>query len=301
MDDGKTRDFLGLPLWRPLYGFGDTLALRARMTNAFFVSHVDRRAIAGALPRHPKVKLHPASPLVVVQSDFLHCEDNADPQSNDYRYREIMLACLLEGPAGIFGPMWPLILFLDQPIAFAAGREFHGFPKVPAAVSLDEASMAVDFDSWPGGVRRAGRVMGSRWSVARGLVARALGAASGAMGSVLRAAHIDADTVDFVEQLAMMPMGEVWNLHQVPDLASPRRSTFNQLTRFKPTITEPGAFQWLSDFTLDLPSAAEDPVWSLGKRFLHAKEEPASRRALAAFTWEATMHVSGGEVLDTWR
>jgi len=301
MDDGKTRDFLGLPTWKPLYGFGDTVLLRAKMTNAMFVHGIDRRALAGALPRHPRVKLHRASPIVLVQSEFLHCADNGDPDGNDYPYREVMIACVLEGTAGLFGPMWPIALFLDSPIATAAGREFHGFPKVPARVAIGESSAEIDFESWPGGKPRVRRVLSSRWSDARGIVARAMSAASGVVSAALRAAKVDADSIDALEQLALAPMGEVWNLHQVPDLASPRRATFSQLTRFKPTIADPSGFRLLEGFTLELPSAADEPVWEIGKRFFEAKDRPVKKSAAVAFAWEATMRVSGGDVIDTWR
>jgi hypothetical protein len=93
----------------------------------------------------------------------------------------------------------------------------------------------------------------------------------------------------------------VWNLRQVPDLANPRRATFSQLTRFKPTVLEPTAPRLVDGFALDLPRAKDEPVWALGQRFFGAGQDAAERRATIAFAWEATMHVSGGEVIDTWR
>ena len=301
MDDGKTREFLGLPLWKPLYGFGDTVLLRAKMTNAMFLHGIDRRALAGALPRHPRVRLHPLSPILVVQSDFVHCADNGDPDANDYPYREVMLACLLDGVAGLFGPMWPLALFLDSPIATAAGREFHGFPKVPAKLSIGDSTAEVAFESWPGGQPRVRRVLSTRWSEPHELVVRATSLAKGAVATFLRAARVDADMIDAFEQLALAPLGEVWNLHQVPDLANPRRATLAQLTRFKPRLAEPSGLQLLRDFTLNLPSTDEEPVWELGRRFFESKGKGIERRAAVSFAWESTMRVSGGDVIDEWR
>jgi hypothetical protein len=298
-DDGKTRDFLGLPLFRRLYGFGDVLTLRARMTTAVF-ARVDRGALAGALPRHPRVKLHRASPLVLVQSDFTHCADNGDPLANDYAYREVMLACVLEGAAGLFGPMWPLALFLDEPLAICAGREFHGFPKVPAVVTYEADRARVDFASRPGGKARVDRVLSTRWAREPGVLARAIGAAKDAIAGAVRAAGVDADTVDLFAQLALAPTGEVWNLHQVPDLANPRRAAMSRLTRFKPVVSDPSDVALVGGFALELPSAGDERTWTLGRRFFGARDEAVTRDATFAFAWSATMRVSGGEVLDVW-
>jgi hypothetical protein len=280
VDDGKTRDFLGLPLWKPLYGFGDRVALRAKMTTALFAGGIDRRALAGALPRHPRVRLHPASPLVLVQADYSHCEDVGDPDGNDYPYREVMLACVLQGSAGLFGAMWPLVLYLDAPVPLAAGREFHGFPKVPATLTFAAHGARVDYTWSPRGVSRTTPVLETRWRGAPGVATRAANAARDALVRAVRASGVDADTVDFLAQIALSPAGEVWNLHQVPDLESPRRATFSQLTRFKPTILEPTAPSLLEGFVATLPAAEDEPVWSLGKRFFERIVSPwASGRA----------------------
>jgi hypothetical protein len=300
--DAKTRDFLGLPLFHRLYGFGDRLTLRAKMVTAVFTK-VDRAALAGALPVHPRVKLHPRSPLLLIQSDFVHCADNGDPQGNDYRYREVMLACVLqgEGVGTLFGPMFPLVLFLDDPVATAAGREFQGFPKVLASLEYGEASGRVDFTSYPRGHKTSRRVLSTQWDAKPGLVARALAAAGGAVASAVRASGIDEDTVDAVVQLALAPSGETWNLHQVPDLANPRRAAYSRLTRFKPVVVDPSDLALLSGFALDLPSAADEPTWMLGRRFFGAKDDAVVRHAAMAFRWEATMYASGGEVIDAWQ
>jgi hypothetical protein len=300
MAEEKTRDFLGLPLFRRMYGFGDVLTLRARMVTAAF-ARVDRAAIAGALPRHPKVRLHPASPLLLVQSDFLHCADNGDPLAEDRRYREVMLACLLEGTAGLFGPMWPLVLYLDDPAAMCAGREFYGFPKVPARVSYEADGADVRYVTWPRGAEREARVLSTRWSREPSLVGRALGAVGEAVAGAVRAAGVDGDTVDAFAQLALAPAGEVWNLHQIPDLANPRRASLSRLTRFKPSIVDPSDLSLLDGFVLDLPRAHDEPAWSLGKRFFGAGDGACERKPVVAFRWEATMHASTGVVLDEWR
>jgi hypothetical protein len=299
MSDERTRDFLGLPLWKRLYGFGDVLELRAKMITAMFFG-VDRAALAGALPRHPRVALHPASPIVVVQSDFVRCVDNGDPDGNDWPYREVMIACVLQGPAGLYGAMWPLALFLDQPLAIAAGREFHGFPKVPAMVSYEGDRAKVEYVSSPRGVRRVERVFTSRWRPHAGLAARALDAVRDAASALVRAAGVDADTVDGLVQLALSPTGEVWNLHQVPDLANPRRAALSRLTSFKPRVLAPSGFELVDDFTLELPSPTAERTWQLGRRFFGAGDRAVTREATFAFRWEATMQVSGGEVLDSW-
>jgi hypothetical protein len=300
MNDGKTRDYLGLPLWKPLFGSGDLVTIRVRMVTAFF-GGVDRAALAGALPQHPLVKLHRFSPLVLTQSDFLHCRDNSDPDANDYPYREVMLACVLEGKAGLFGAMFPLVLFVDEVAPLCAGREFHGFPKVPAEVTYEVSATRVRFTWYPRGEVATRDVLRTEWRASPGLVSRALAAAGDAVSKAAHAAGVDADTVDLVTQLAMMPAGEVWNLRQVPDLANARRAAFSQLTRFKPTITEPGDFHLLDGLTMSLPSARDESVWSLGRRFFRAAEDEAvERRAISAFRWEATMTVAGGEAIDTW-
>lgn len=302
MDDGKTRDFLGLPVWKRLYGFGDRLELRARMTTAVFARGIDRRALVGALPRHPRVKLHPLSPVVVIQADYPRCVDVADPDQNDYPYREVMVACVLQGSAGRFGAMWPLVLYLDNAIATAAGREYHGFPKVPARVTLEDGRGTVDYTWSPRGEPRTSRVLEARWrsGEGEGIVARALNAASDAIAAAVRATGVDADTVDLLTGFALGSSFEVWNLHQVPDLAHPRRAVLSQLTSFQPRVLEPTVPRVLDGFELTLPSVAEDPVWSLGRRFFEAGPRAVTRKATLAFAWEATMHVSGGEVIDSW-
>jgi hypothetical protein len=295
----RTCDFLGLPLFRRLYGYGDRLTLRAKMTTAVF-THVDRAALRGGLPKHPKVALHPQSPLILVQSDFVSCVDNGDPEAGDRPYREVMLACVLQGAGPFFGPMFPLVLFLDDPVAMAAGREFHGFPKVPARLAFTERGAEVDFTSYPRGVRTDRRVLETSWSAEPGLVARALAAAGDGLARVVRAAGVDEDTVDAVAQLALAPAGEVWNLHQVPDLANPRRAVYSRLTRFKPIVAQPGDAELLRGFELALPAASAEPTWALGRRFFHAKDEERRVKATFAFRWSATMHADGGEVIDAW-
>jgi hypothetical protein len=57
----------------------------------------------------------------------------------------------------------------------------------------------------------------------------------------------------------------------------------------------------LRDFTLNLPSTDEEPVWELGTRFFESKGKGIERRAAVSFAWEATMRVSGGDVIDEWR
>src|ERR1700754_1702610 len=67
-------DYLGLPVFKPLYGFGDVATLTAKTTVAL-VGGADGRAIAGALPSHPKIKPVHGAPLVVMQSDFTSAMD----------------------------------------------------------------------------------------------------------------------------------------------------------------------------------------------------------------------------------
>src|SRR5262245_46094679 len=218
--DEKTRDYFGLPLFKPLFGFGDRVTLRARMVTAFFTG-ADRPAMIGALPRHPRVKLHRFSPLVLTQSDFFHCKDNSDPDANDYRYREVMLACVLD-PGGIVGVLFPFILLLDEPVAVCAGREYHGFPQVPAEVDYEEGAAGVGVASRPRGQGVVREVLRTAWSAKPGLIGRALDRAVEAIGEASRDAGIDGDTGDLIAQLALAPAGEVWNLRQLPDLANAR-------------------------------------------------------------------------------
>jgi hypothetical protein len=287
----KTRDFLGLPLFRRLYGFGDTLTMRAKMTNAI-LGGVDRRALEGALPEHPLVRLHPVSPVVLVLSEFTDVVDNADPLPNVSTYREVMLAVVLcaEGAT----PLFPLVLFVDDPVAVAAGREYHGFPKVPALVDYGPTFAVVQCEATPRGQRVRHEVLRASWRAEPGLLGQALSLVQGAASGLLRAAGADDDTVDLVTQRMLAPSGEIWNLRQVPDIGNPARAAFSQLTRFKPQLTRPSEIRLLGDFTLALP---EEPIWQLRRRFFRGGE-PAVR---LAFQWEATMTAAGaGSVIDTW-
>lgn len=287
----KTNDFLGLPLFRRLYGFGDVVTLRAKMTTAF-LGNVDRKALAGALPQHPMVHLHPLSPLMLVQSEFDPAIDNADPLGDRPRYRELMLCVLLRH--GVVSPMFPLILFVDQPTAILAGREYHGFPKVPAELTYTPTGGTVRCATYPKGEAVFHDVLRTEWSQHRGLLARAFDAVEGALSSAAEKLNIDRDTIDTLTAFAMKPGGEVWNLRQVPDLANPHRAVFSQLTRFKPKVTEIGNIDVIDGFKCTLP---DEPMWELRRRFF-AGEPP---KTWFAFQWEATMTAFGaGDVIDSW-
>ena len=89
-----------------------------------------------------------------------------------------------------------------------------------------------------------------------------------------------------LEEMALNAAGEVWNLRQLPDLANPKRAVISQLTRFKPTIRDPGAFRLLRDVRVDFASVGP---WPLAGMF-----SPEGPKVLGGFAWEATMIVKGG-------
>ena len=286
----KSTEYLGLPLWKRLYGFGDELTIRAAMTNVF-LGGIDREAVARALPVHPLVRLHRRSPLLLVHTDFLSLRDRADPDGNDFPAHEVMVAVMLEPTVGRAPPLFPLILFVDEPVSIAAGREFHGFPKVLSAIHWRDDGVRVEYASFPNRRRTLDFCLETRWasphrerstrlvtglrSLAR--VAEMLGLGPGART---------------LEEMALNAAGEVWNLRQLPDLANPKRAVISQLTRFKPTIRDPGAFRLLRDVRVDFASGGP---WPLAGMF-----SPEGPKVLGGFAWEATMIVKGGDVIDSW-
>ena len=287
-----TVEFHGLPVWKRMYGFGDMGTLRARMLTAL-IGNVDRRALAGALPVHPKLRVVPGSPLVVIQSDFLRAEDNGDPDRNVYRYHEVMLAAVVHGVGGPVPSLFPLILFVDDPVIMASGREFYGFPKIFAEVELGSRRASVRHTSFPDGVRTTREVLRATWSDAPPLVLGTLASAAQGVVELARRAGVDADTLDFVRGLGTAPLGRVINLRQVPDLAQPRRAARSELTVFKPKVVDPTPIRPIGEYVLEL---RDGPVWDLGRRFFRG-EAP---RTLTAFEWEATLLVTTGAVIDAW-
>jgi hypothetical protein len=238
------------------------------------------------------VRLHPKTPLILVHTDFLNLRDDADPDRNDFPAHEVMVAVMLEPTIGRVPPLFPLILFVDEPVSIAAGREFHGFPKVLSAIDWRDDGVRVTYEHFPARRRTAAFCLETRWTPARpksdrtrlatGLAAlrRAfapLGLASGARN---------------LKELFLGAAGEIWNLRQLPDLTDPRRAALSQLTRFKPTLTDPSSFRVLRGTRVDLASSGP---WPLARFF--SAEGP---RVLGGFEWEATMTVRGGDIIDSW-
>lgn len=285
-------DFLGLPLFKRMYGHGDVGTLDARMLTAF-LGNVDRRALAGMLPEHPSLRVLPGSPLVVVQSDFTRVVDNADPDRNEYRYHEVMFAAVVGGVRSPLPALFPLILFVDDPVIMASGREFYGFPKVMGEVVLDPERAVVRYTSLPGGVKTTRDVMRATWSARTPLLARVLTSAVEAVTELARAAGVDEDTFDLVSNLTAAPFGRIMNLRQTPDLRRPRRASRSELTLFTPTVRDPRLLSVIADYRVELPA---EPVWSLGRRLFEGKEP----KTTLAFEWQATFIVTTGEVIDTW-
>ena len=267
----KTNVYLGLPTWKRLYGFGDSLTIRARMVNAF-VGGIDRDAVERALPIHPLVRLHPRSPLVLVHTDFLSLRDDADPDRNDFPAHEVMAAVILEPTVGRVPVLFPLILFVDEPVSIAAGREFHGFPKVLASVDWREDGVRVDYTHFPQRRRTSAFCLSSRWNPT--------GRADGPLVSGLRTlARIVAPFglaagARTLEELVLGAAGEVWNLRQLPDLTNPRRAALSQLTRFKPTLTDPGGFRALRGLTVRLRAGRA----MAARRLLRRRRPSCARR-----------------------
>lgn len=285
-------EFFGLPVFKRMYGYGDTVTLRTRSLVAF-VGGVDARALAGAIPMHKMLVPFARAPLVVMQSHFTSATDNGDPAGNDYHYHEVMIAAIVAGVGTQVPALFPLILFVDEPNAMLSGREFYGFPKVPAEVVLETDHACVRSTTYPHGSKQVTDVFRSSWTAKPGLLARALSGAVDLVSSAVRAAGVDEDTVDLLSGFVLAPAGQILNVRQVPDLRNPRRAERTELTRFSPRLLEPSVASLVSNYTLDLP---DEPVWSLGKRFFRG-EKP---RTLAAFHWSVTMMVTTGEVLDSW-
>ncbi|MBX3204473.1 MAG: acetoacetate decarboxylase family protein [Labilithrix sp.] len=285
-------DFFGLPAFKPMYGFGDTATLRTNMVVAF-VGGADGRAVAGAVPAHPKLRPIASAPLVVVQSEFTSATDNGDPDDNVHRYNEVMLAVVVEGVGTPVPALFPLILFVDDPLPMVSGREYYGFPKVLGEVALGPGSAAVRYTYYPRGVKKVTEVLKARWDTQPGIVARALSGLGELLTAAVRGAGVDEDTIDLVGALALAPAGQILNVRQLPDLSNPRRARVSELTRFAPRLIDPGAPVLVQGHALELP---DEPVWSLGRRFFRG----GSPRTLAAFSWSVTMQVTTGEVIDTW-
>lgn len=287
-----TDDFMGLPAWKRMYGFGDVGTLEARMITAFLVNF-DRRAVSGMLASHPKLRLARGAPLLLFHSDFTRVTDNGDPDRNEYRYHEVMFAAVVTGPGEPLPSLFPLILFVDDPVIMAAGREFYGFPKVMGEVILEPRRAVVRHTSFPRGVRTTREVMRATWSGESPFVARVLTSAAQAASELARAAGVDDDTFDFVTNLAAAPFARVINVRQLPDLANPRRASRSELTLFAPKVVAPKLLSVLGDYRVELPA---EPVWSLGRR-LFANETPETALALE---WQATFLVTTGRVIDAW-
>jgi hypothetical protein len=287
-----TGEFLGLPLWKRMYGFGDAGTLEATMLTAL-LGNVDRRALAGMLPDRPTLHVAPAAPLVVFQSDFTRVVDNGDPDRNEYRYREVMIAAIVNRDADRLPYLFPLLLFVDDPIIMASGREFYGFPKVMGEVVLEPGRAVVRHTSFPRSVKTTRDVMRAKWSERAPFVARVLTSAAQAAAELARAAGVDEDTFDFLSNLTTAPFGRVLNLRQVPDISNPRRASRSELTLFAPKVVDPKLSSVVSDYRLELPP---EPVWSLGQR-LFANEAP---RTVLAFEWQATFVVTTGRVIEAW-
>ncbi|OJY23758.1 MAG: hypothetical protein BGO98_17575 [Myxococcales bacterium 68-20] len=285
-------DFYGLPAFKRMYGFGDTATLRTKSLVAF-IGGADARAVAGAVPPHRMLQPIARAPLVVMQSDFTSATDNGDPDENEYRYHEIMLAVIVAGVGTPVPALFPLVLFVDEPTAMLSGREFYGFPKVPADVALERNRAHVRYTSFPRGERRVTEVLRSSWDPEPGILSRALSSAVDLVSSAVRAAGVDDDTIDLLSGLVLAPAGQILNVRQLPDLRNPRRAELSQLTRFSPRLLDPSVAALVSGYTLELP---EEPVWSLGRRFFRGE----SPKTLAAFDWSVTMKVTTGEVLDSW-
>ncbi|HVJ94703.1 MAG TPA: acetoacetate decarboxylase family protein [Labilithrix sp.] len=285
-------DFLGLPVFKRMYGFGDTATLRSRSVIAF-LGGADARAIVGAVPAHRLLQPIPGAPLVLMQSGFTSATDNGDPDENDHRYHEVMLAAIVAGVGTPVPALFPLILFVDDLVAMTSGREFYGFPKVPAEVSLEHGRAHVRYTSFPRGERRITEVLRSSWNPEPGILSRAVSGAVDFIADTVRAAGVDDDTIDLVSGIMLAPAGQILNIRQLPDLRNPRQAALTQLTRFSPRLLDPTVATIVSDFELELP---DEPIWSLGKRFFRG-EKP---RTLAAFDWSVTMKVTTGEVLESW-
>ena len=287
-----TSDFLGLPAWKRMYGFGDQGTLEARMLTAL-LGNFDRRAVSGMLPEHPTLRVAPAVPLVLIQSDFTRVVDNGDPDRNEYRYHEVMIAAAVTGVGDALPSLFPLILFVDDPLIMASGREFYGFPKVMGDVLLEPSRAVVRHTSFPLGVKTTRDVMRATWTARSPLVARVLTSTAQAVSQLARSAGVDEDTLDFLTNLTAAPFGRVINLRQLPDLTNPRQASRSELTLFAPKVIEPKLLSVIGDYRLELPP---EPVWSLGRR-LFANQTP---KAVLAFEWQATFLVTTGRVIDAW-
>jgi hypothetical protein len=287
-----SNEFVGLPFWKRMYGHGDMGTLDATMLVAF-LGNVDRRALAGMLPEHPTLRVVGGTPLVVIQSDFTRVVDNGDPDRNEYRYHEVMIAAVVGGVGGPLPSLMPLILFVDDPLIMASGREFYGFPKVMGEVIYEPRRAVVRHTFFPGGVRTTHDVMRASWSDKAPFVARVLTSAAEAAGVLARAAGVDEDTFDFVTNLASSPFGRVLNLRQLADLTRPRRATRSELTLFQPKVVDPKLVGAVADYRLELP---DEPVWELRRRLF----DHQSPKTVFAFEWQARLLVTTGQVVDVW-
>ena len=285
-------EFFGLPAFKRMYGFGDTATLRSRSLVAF-LGGADARAIVGAIPVHRLIQPIVGAPLVLMQSDFTSATDNGDPDESEHRYHEVMLAVMVAGVGTPVPGLFPLVLFVDDMVAMTSGREFYGFPKVPAEVSLERGRAHVRYTSFPRGERRVTEVLRSSWNPEPGLISRAVSGAVDLVSDAVRAAGVDEDTIDLISGLMLAPAGQIYNVRQLVNLQSPRQAELTQLTRFAPRLLDPNVATLVSDFNVELP---DEPIWSLGRRFFRG-ERP---RTLAAFDWSVTMKVTTGEVLASW-
>jgi hypothetical protein len=152
----------------------------------------------------------------VMQSDFTARRTTIGQERP--RYHEVMIAVIVHGVATAAPAMFPLVLFLDDPVAMASGREFYGFPKVLAEVDLEPGRTSVRFTSYPRGVKTTSEVFRSSWDPKPGVVSRALTGASGLVLSAMKASGLDDDTTALLSGLMLSRAGEIMNIRQLPDL-----------------------------------------------------------------------------------
>lgn len=142
--------FRGMPIGSPLvmpapYHF-------PKSTGSLFVVDVDRTRLREEVS--PLLQLLPGFTGKALLALFRHEDVHSprDPSGGRYSYNEIVLSAFVRhrrrpGTRGsAFAPavgLYPLVLYVDDDAAMAAGREVYGFPKKMATIALGESHLTV--------------------------------------------------------------------------------------------------------------------------------------------------------------
>lgn len=275
---GPMAAFRGMPRVGPLvlpppYEFRDVVGW-------LLLVDADEAGIAAYLP--PGLRVLPGFEARALVGVFDHREvcAPADPTRSVFGYHEVVVAALVydeaRGPVGGAGVL-PLVLYLDDDTAVAAGREVYGYPKKLAQVDVSDTGMRVVRAGRPPGVTEEGRpapieLLAAEWEVAEtgGVVLDVLVRALSALGARLPGEGPPVE-VTFYNVLELPP-----------PRGDERAPAFAQLTRMPVTDLRVRSARALQVEALRVGRSATDPVHLLAPDGAFAVR--AAGRLEASFT-----------------